>query len=413
MKNLIVTLSLFCVTFGHTQNIHSKKTLPVYQERQSISGSATAIIPVAFNYSKLQSNSFEKLKKVSIQRIDLIYTVYKSKEEFDQEKLNKTRIENLLKKLPNAKNELIEWNIIGQTRAKDSVSARKEFHGFYIYYHPTPTKESIEKELSYIDSLVFGSITSSVTIKTEYISSNLFLSLDEVHSVGDTSYPRHHYIPLNNNADLSKEFNIVAEVFKRNVDWNKSIVIMDVTGSMSPYIAKTMAWLKASQDSTRISHFVFFNDGDNKNSNQKIIGRTGGIYSSENNAFNKIYKTMRSTMQKGGGGDCPENNIEAILNTLKSNPEAENIIMVADNWATPKDLSLAKQINKPIHVIICGGNYGINLAYIQLAIDTGGTIHTIEEDLDFRKIEPNTQFKLGSYYFTIMNGKIIQAKQKS
>ncbi len=187
---------------------------------------------------------------------------------------------------------------------------------------------------------------------------------------------------------------------------------MDVTGSMSPYIAKTMAWVKATQDSTRVDAFVFFNDGDAKPTNQKVVGKVGGIYAIENKGFDLIYGVLKSTMRKGGGGDAPENNVEATIKAVSLYPNCKEVIMVADNWASPRDLQIAKELNCPVHVIICGSNQGINLDYIQLAYETGGSIHTIEEDMEMRNIKSGKSFHIGKQFFTIIDGKVRMAKNK-
>jgi len=191
------------------------------------------------------------------------------------------------------------------------------------------------------------------------------------------------------------------------------LVVMDVTGSMSPYIAKTMAWVKATQESSQIDAFVFFNDGDNASDYKKRVGHVGGIYGVHNTTFGGVYQEMRKTMRRGGGGDCPENNVEASLDGIRDYPNCDEIVMMADNWATPRDLSLAKQLEKPVHVILCGANYGINMEYLQLAYDSGGSVHTIEEDLEMRSIKPGKQFKLGKSYFTLIKGRIVRAQHKS
>ena len=209
-----------------------------------------------------------------------------------------------------------------------------------------------------------------------------------------------------------KEYGVVSEVYQRNPAWTNTLIVMDVTGSMSPYIAKTMAWVKASRASEQVHAFVFFNDGNSTPDRQKRTGEVGGIYWTENTSFTAVYERMKMTMQKGGGGDCPENNVEATLEGIALYPGVGEIVMVADNWATPRDLALVKELDRPVHVILCGASGGVNLAYIQLAYDTGGSVHTIEEDLDLRNIEPGRTFRLGRFYYTLLDGKIVKAEHK-
>ncbi|MFT5823734.1 MAG: hypothetical protein ACI8ZM_004996 [Crocinitomix sp.] len=204
------------------------------------------------------------------------------------------------------------------------------------------------------------------------------------------------------------DYGIVEAVFSRKSEWKNTLIVMDVTGSMSPYIAQTMAWLRNTQSSDYVAAFTFFNDGDRKPEKLKRIGNTGGIYSVDNIEFAEVYGKMKYTMRQGSGGDCPENNVEATLKTIENHPEFDEIVMVADNYATPRDLAIAKQVSKPIHVILCGANSKINLAYIQLAYDTGGSVHTIEEDMDMRSIKEGIKFKIGNSHYTLSKGRIVK-----
>jgi hypothetical protein len=204
------------------------------------------------------------------------------------------------------------------------------------------------------------------------------------------------------------DYGIVEAVFTRNPEWKNTLIVMDVTGSMSPYIAQTMAWIRHHQSSDLVEAFTFFNDGDRKPAKFKEIGKTGGIYSVDNIEFAKVYAKMKYTMRQGSGGDCPENNVEATLKTIEKYPEYDEIVMVADNYASPRDLSIAKQINKPVHVILCGANSRINIDYIQLAYDTGGSVHTIEEDMEMRSIKEGVKFKIGNTYYTLSKGRIVK-----
>jgi hypothetical protein len=206
------------------------------------------------------------------------------------------------------------------------------------------------------------------------------------------------------------DYGLVEEVFNRHPNWMNSLVLLDVTGSMSPYLAQTMAWVRKTQDSEQVDAFVFFNDGDDQWDNMKVTGRVGGIYSASNTDFKSVYGTMKSTMRKGGGGDCPENNVEATIRGVKEFPDCNEVIMVADNWATPRDMSLVSQLNVPVHVIVCGSGNLVNVEYVQLAYDTGGSIHTMEEDMKARDIKPGSTFKLGKSYFTLKAGKIVRTK---
>jgi len=489
MKYLLLAL-FFGGSFSFGQDFFtSHDTVEVYQPIETILGESFFQIPVNFSQDDLLKAIPAGLSDVSILRIDLVYTIYKTSPTFDQVKLNKNRVNQLRKKWPAVSNSMINWNTFGQSKATNSDDAKAMFHGFYVYYRPIPTKESMEAEIAFLNDLFFGdaatSSEKSIREDSAPTATDVALSTTEAHAIvpektseiitsvdfitGVTTcfgpvkqrmfsegefkvsmdsvmtlpgfygysesavmdrrlntYPKDviWYFALDScdtGASRStsaiayspaKDYEVVETVFKRNAIWTNSLVVMDVTGSMSSYIAKTMAWVKATQNDPKVSAFVFFNDGDQKLNYQKITGKVGGIYSIPNGEFNAVYQVMKQTMQNGGGGDCPENNIEATLYGIEKYANCSEVIMVADNWATPRDLSLVSQLKVPIHIILCGADYGINIEYIQLAIDSGGSIHTIDQDLNTRDITPGVAFELGNAFYTIVNGRVLKAENK-
>lgn len=175
----------------------------------------------------------------------------------------------------------------------------------------------------------------------------------------------------------------VSTVLTRHPEWSKKVIINDWTGSMYGYGSQVILWHLMNLERSGISTLTLFNDGDSKATKQKKIGKTGGIYAADANNPKEILDLFNLVMSKGGGGDAPENDVEAILEAIKENPEGE-IILIADNDACVRDISLADQIERPVRVILCGykPNKGVNPDYVYLASVTGGGIYTIEEDLE-------------------------------
>ena len=175
--------------------------------------------------------------------------------------------------------------------------------------------------------------------------------------------------------------NVVTKVFDRNPQWQNCLIATDVTGSMYPYMGQFLVWHEKNLDKRKGNHdFVFFNDGDMLPNELKTTGKTGGTYYVQTAKYSSLKEKMTVAMTKGGGGDQPENNLEAILFGLQHNPNCKEVILIADNWATPRDMALLNKIKVPVHVILCGAT-SINLEYIKIARKTKGSIHTIEHDL--------------------------------
>lgn len=199
---------------------------------------------------------------------------------------------------------------------------------------------------------------------------------------------------------------VILKVFDRNKNWSNCLVITDVTGSMYPYLAQFLQWHSLHLKATGGNHdFVFFNDGDNRPDNTKSAGAVGGLYYIKTSKFDELDKKMRVAMLNGGGGDGPENNIEAVLHGLEKNNSIKEVIMIADNWATPRDLSLLSKVKVPIRLVLCGTTAGFNTEYLNMVRLNGGSIHTVEEDIyNLSSMAENSTLSLGKFKYRLEGG---------
>jgi hypothetical protein len=298
-----------------------------------------------------------------ILRVDLVYTNYPDGADFSL--LNKRRLLELYLLSPQVfGNPNTQWRFVSQTNCKSVLEANKMFHGIVVTYRPAASMASSEIERSYLKSVVAG--------KTAIYDSTIF------------------------------------KVFKRNKKWHDMLVISDFTGSMSPYGAQVLLWQALNMTNKPIKNFVFFNDGDMTPDKEKEIGNTGGIYYCTAENLDTVVNTASETIMNGCGGDSPENDIEAILYGIKKYPDCSEIVLIADNLSNMRDYELLSKIKKPVKVILCGTNYGINVQYVNLAYRTKGSIHTIEQDIDnMIEMKEGEKFKIGKKNFKISGGKII------
>ncbi|MGZ3931440.1 MAG: hypothetical protein ACXVP0_08810, partial [Bacteroidia bacterium] len=149
--------------------------------------------------------------------------------------------------------------------------------------------------------------------------------------------------------------------------------------------------------------------GDNKRDDQKKIGVTGGVYYCTAKTMDQLVNAMNLTIRNGTGGDAPENVVEAILYGLKKNKNIDNVVLLADNWAKVRDLSLITRVKVPVHVLLCGVYDGmeINPDYLNIAYKTKGSIHTIEQDItDLMMQTSGKKFNINGVDYIIKNGTI-------
>lgn len=153
--------------------------------------------------------------------------------------------------------------------------------------------------------------------------------------------------------------------------WKNAALVCDVTGSMDKYNNQVLTWLKsrlAANDSS-IRQVVLFNDNDKHDLN---IPR--GLYSFKPTTYEDAVQRVRTAEKEGNGGDVQENNIQALLRAQQDAPTCESLIMINDN-NEPWDFSLASQVTKPVHILVCGPPAALEAAFLNLARMTKGSVH--------------------------------------
>ena len=231
-------------------------------------------------------------------------------------------------------------------------------------------------------------------------------TVDEDGKAQIESFPLRGYNPKD--CKGLKSDSLVMKVMERNKDWKKMLVVEDVTGSMMPFIADLLLWNALKGNLQNTSHFVFFNDGDSKTTDEKVIGSTGGLYHAKPKNVDILEETMISAIAGGDGDDTPENDIEAVLAGIKACPDCEEVVLISDNGATPRDLELVSQITKPVHVILCGVRYAPNPAHLYIAWKTKGSLHTIKEDITkLASMEEGQSITIMGRTYKILNGKFV------
>jgi hypothetical protein len=309
-----------------------------------------------------------KLKQQTIKKIQLLCTDYPDRN--FSENLNRNRLLALYLKAPYLfNNNTIKWEIVFQTGA-DSKTCYNFRHGFIITYQSEELLNYGESQKKYLEQI------------------------------------------LNKKMPLSDS--VIIKVLERHSEWDNMLIVCDMTQSMSPYIAEILLWYNLNFDKKKNQTFVFFNDGNNMPDEKKRIGETGGIYFCNKQNIDSILNTAVLTMEKGTGGDGPENDVEAVLDALKKYPEKQNVVLIADNLSTMRDYCLIKQINKPVKIILCGITDGINTEYLDFAYKTGGSVYTIESDImNLVKLREGETIKIGQQYYKITDGRFLITDEKN
>lgn len=475
-KSLLVIVSVFLIVHSsYSQNVFDPilDLTPETTERVDRNPDEfhKVYLPMPYGSEVLTDTSaLKELRAAAVYRIDLVYTRYKGSERFSQRKLNHKRLVKLHQLFPHfLTNTAIEWHLIEESEEEVKERAQQLYHGFVFYVRGSRIKENgelrkmiTEDEIAYIKAkLTLDSLekeidsktgikrTEHVTWKTvpagrkyipwskkkrakgilynrrtilrrrpKDIMDSVRLSEIVWDSTGylgckyrldrcRTDLDRYRFDPIT--ASGIQSDTIVKKVLNYYTH-QQVVVVEDVTGSMFPYITQTFAWRRLHVLNTGIDRFTFFNDGDNHPDGP--IGKSGGAYHVVSDSIAPIEDEAFATMRKGGGGSCPENNMESVLHTVDEFGEKERILMIADNWANVRDLTLLKQLAETgvvVDVILCGAaGRGVNRDYLQIVRQTGGTIYTMEAELsNLAAMHEGETFKIGIQQFVVRGGEIL------
>ncbi len=472
----------------------------------------------------------EKLKELNskvILKIELVYTTYAEKIDFDQHALNKKRLKTLFALAPNTfKQPGIEWRLMAQSGCTSAEAGKDFFHGVVITFRDDGSKIKRAIELAFMKEVTEGTVPAhayDAYVKNE----TKFYSLDSSGAVKVSKEPKtilpefpggeraridyfakkikypengtaKESIPVNfiidkegkitkigfpggelspyakevkrflnampnwkpgkvdgkltecmvtTTIDFMDRGSIVAsplEIYAANSaqfaekekafdymavkassasktvsyalskgNYTSAVIVCDITGSMAPYTAQMLEFIGASLESkdTNFVGIVLFNDGDSKTDKNKTTGKVGGIYSFVPKNREELGERIFDAMQKGNGGDLPENNIEAVLEAEKFFPQSKRIVMIADNFATPRDMELLPKVTKPIHVIVCGSAYELNEAYLDIAFRTKGSVFFNNQTIkDIHLFEEGGTVSVGKHNYVLTKGRFRQKR---
>lgn len=371
---IMLMIGMFVSISGYSRTIEdvvNQKEVKTKSYRYSDSYLEAVVINMSFGASSIVSIMDKaKLKNAQIVQIDVIYTDYPKG--MDLQNLNRQRIRKALETRHDLiSNERIHWRLVRQMDCKSEAEAKLLFHGVVIYYRPEFSAE----------------------METEFYKSTL---------------PETDTVKITNSGLRQFRDSTVVAVFRRNKNWISPTIVTDVTGSMSPYVSQVLLWYLYKWNNKETTNIVLFNDGDHKSTLAKTIGKTGGIYVQSTNRYEDFLTLLKKANTGGYGGDIPENGVEAILKAQEEFPKSKEIIFIADNYADMRDFELIPKIKIPVRVVLCGTHFFVNTQYLELARKTGGSVHSIEQDLfDLSKLAEGKTFTFNRQTYIFKNGEII------
>jgi hypothetical protein len=325
-----------------------------------------------------------KTKNKIVEEVDIVFTAYPKKNEewlTNYDFLLNKRVEEIKKSESSLNGNIkVKWNYILQTGCKSEAEAKRMFHGAVLKY--------VYKNASSDSTAIYTFKQESKNNDLEVINNNIESLVYGISGFQDS---------------------VVFNTFNRN-NWKKMLIVNDWTGSMYPYGAQAVLWHRLNYENNAVKYFIFFNDGNEKINRQKRIGNTGGIYYCKPDSIEYLLKVMKLVAKRGNGGDIPENNIEALLKAIRLFKGYDELVMIADNNAGVRDMILLDRVTVPVKIILCGTYSPIHPHYLEIARKTGGSIHTIEEDIaGLNEIREGEKVSISGIEYVLKKGKLVQA----
>ncbi len=205
---------------------------------------------------------------------------------------------------------------------------------------------------------------------------------------------------------------VEAVLYRMRQEWKNKVIVTDVTCSMNPYMDQVLLWHALQLTQNESNRYLFFNDGDGKTQEQKLIGQTGGIHTTDARQMPDLLKSMSETKAFGCSGDSPENDLEALLEGVRQMSGFDELVLVADNLSDVRDIELLTELNVPIRIILAGSEWGVNEQYLEIAFKTGGSVHTIERDIDhLAQLADGETITIGEHRYQVIRGKFIRVSK--
>lgn len=196
------------------------------------------------------------------------------------------------------------------------------------------------------------------------------------------------------------------QTLSRNLDqWPDAVIVCDLTTSMYPYTTQLLAWFNQNARKPSVRGAIFFTDCDSLGQQTRPGGPPGRMFIthklSSDTVLSLLVNAARNTVRNK---DDAENDVEALLVAQRQFPDAKHLILIADNMNTVKDMARLEHVKKPVHVVLCGTTGGDALIpfqedYFAIARQTGGSMHTLEDDLNPTELTRSTTLRVGPYYY--------------
>jgi len=197
--------------------------------------------------------------------------------------------------------------------------------------------------------------------------------------------------------------------------WRNVVLVCDATTSMYPYVTQLLDWFRKNERNTAVKGIVLYTDCDSLG-RQTDEARPGKFFVSRRRDVATLLPLLLAAARNTtANADRDENAAEALLFAQQQFPEAQTLVLVADGRSGVKDRAQLPALTKPVAIVQCGAPDEVELAfqpdYWNLARQTGGSLHTLEDDLkNVDRLPDDTWVRVGKQYYRYRRGRFVLSK---
>ena len=204
---------------------------------------------------------------------------------------------------------------------------------------------------------------------------------------------------------------IKAMLYRNKELWSAKRIVANIDCSMYQYIDELMVWNYSDEEEQKNNTYWLFNGFQNNSKKSETDHHKRGIYNVSKNDVEGFCNTIDKFVNFSCSGNRLENVVEALIIGAENKPENEELLFIADNFSDVSDLHKLDELTVPVRVLLTDSEYGINEHYLEIAYKTGGSVHTVFEDIPSKKLqslEDGQQLQIGKHAYQFYKGRFLK-----
>jgi len=204
----------------------------------------------------------------------------------------------------------------------------------------------------------------------------------------------------------------IKAMLHRNKDqWPSKRIVANIDCSMYQYLDELMVRNYSDEQEQHQNTYWLFNGFENQSKPSHKGNDRRGIFYVAQNDVEGFCTTVDKILNFSCSSNRLENVVEALILGAQDKAAEEELLFIADNFSDAADLHKLKELHVPVRVLLTASQRGINEHYLEIAYRTGGSIHTLKEDIPSKQLQAlkdGEQLHVGRFTYQFFKGRFIK-----